>query len=304
MTGAFRLGLDMGGTKIEAVLLDADGAELARQRTAMPAGDYPAALQATRELVREIETQAGVNAAGAGIGTPGTLSPRTGLLRNAHSTPLALQPVDKDLERVLERPIRLGNDANCFALAEAQSGAAKGAPVVLGAILGTGVGGGVIIRGEPIVGINAIGSEWGHNRLPAATVDELDAPRCDCGRTGCVEAWCSGPALTRDHFSRTGSEMDPPMICAFADAGDAGARESLDLHAARLARGLALVVNIVDPDVIVLGGGLSKMRHLYSVLPDLMRPHVATDDFNTPVVENQLGDSAGVIGAAWLCPVE
>lgn len=304
MTGSVRLGLDMGGTKIEAILLDGDGEELARLRTAMPAGDYPGALQATQELVREIESQAGVDAAGAGIGSPGMLSPRTGLLRNAHNTPLAEQAPDKDLARVLERPVHFANDANCFALAEARSGAGRGAHSVLGAILGTGVGGGVIIGGEPIVGHNAIGSEWGHNRLPATSIEELDAPRNDSGRVGSVEAWCSGPGLTRDHFRRTGSEMDPAMICAFAEAGDASAQESLDKHADRVARGLALVANIVDPDVIVLGGGLSKMHHLYEVLPDLMRPHVATDDFSTPIVENQLGDSAGVIGAAWLCPLD
>lgn len=303
MSVSVRLGLDIGGTKIEAVLLDPDGLEIARQRTAMPVDDYPAALQTTRDLVDEIEKQAGVRAAGAGIGSPGSLSPRTGLLRNAHNTPLAEQAPDKDFARVLERPVRFENDASCFALAEAKSGAGKGANSVLGAILGTGVGGGIIIGGEPITGHNAIGSEWGHNRLPATSMEELDAPRCDSGRIGSVEAWCSGPGLTRDHFKRTGSEMDPAMICAFAEAGDAGAQESLDKHADRVARGLALVVNIIDPDVIVLGGGLSKMQHLYRVLPDLMRPHVAIDEFSTPIVENQLGDSAGVIGAAWLCPV-
>ena len=297
-----RLGLDLGGTKIEAVILSEDGSELARERVAMPVGDYPGALSATRDLVREVEAQAGARAAGAGVGTPGTLSAKTGLLRNAFSTPMNGEALDADLARMLERPVRLENDATCFALAEAKSGAGQGAHGVFGVILGTGVGGGIVIGGAPIRGRNAIGSEWGHNRLPATTPDELEAPRCDCGRSGCIEAWCCGPGLIRDHFRRTGSEMDPEMIAAFAEAGDFEAKETLDLHAGRLARGLAMVVNIVDPDVIVLGGGLSKMRHLYQVLPDLMRPHVFSDTFETPVVENTLGDSAGVIGAAWLCP--
>ncbi|MEM7210860.1 MAG: ROK family protein [Pseudomonadota bacterium] len=301
-TDDIRLGLDLGGTKIEAAILSGSGEILARERVAMPAGDYAAALATTSDLVREVETQAGARAPGAGVGTPGTLSARTGLLRNAYSTPMNDAPLDVDLARVLDRPVRLENDANCFALAEARSGAGQGMHSVFGVILGTGVGGGVVIGGAPVRGRNGIGSEWGHNRLPALSVEELDAPRCDCGRSGCIEAWCCGPGLIRDHFHRTGSEMDPEMIAAFADAGDFEATESLDLHAGRLARGLAMVVNLVDPDVIVLGGGLSKMQHLYRVLPDLIRPHVFADAFATPVVENTLGDSAGVIGAAWLCP--
>lgn len=301
-TDDVRLGLDLGGSKIEAALISSDGDVLLRERAAMP-GDYETALDSIKTLVDAVEAKVGARSPGAGFGTPGTISPNTGRLRNANSTPLQDRMLDLDLARVLQRPVRLANDANCFALAEAKAGAGRGADSVFGVILGTGVGGGLVIEGQPISGCNGIGSEWGHNRLPAVTMEELDAPRCDCGRIGCIEAWCCGPGLIRDHFRRTGSEMDPEMIAAFADAGDFEAKETLDLHAGRLARGLAMVVNLVDPDVIVLGGGLSKMRHLYGVLPDLIRPHVFSDTFDTKVVENKLGDSAGVIGAAWLCPI-
>lgn len=297
-----RLGLDLGGSKIEAVCLTQPGQIIARQRVAMP-NDYPDALEAIQGLVLEVEKTCGIKALGLGVGSPGTLSPRTGRMRNASSTPLNGNDLVADLGTALDRPVRLGNDANCFALAEAKSGAGRDAHSVFGVILGTGIGGGIIIDGKPVEGRNAIGSEWGHNPLPATTPDEIEAPRCDCGRKGCIEAWCSGPGLIRDHFRRTGSELDPAMLAAFADAGDFEAKETLALHAGRLARGLAGVVNLIDPDVIVLGGGLSKMQHLYSVLPDLIRPHVFSDTFETLVVENQLGDSAGVIGAAWLCPV-
>ena len=296
-----RLGLDLGGSKIEAVVLDHADTIRARHRVAMPSG-YAEALEAVVALVHEVETQAGGEASGAGAGTPGSLSPKSGLLRNANSTPLNEKPLDTDLARVLNRPVRLGNDANCFALAEARSGAGQGKHVVFGAILGTGVGGGVVVGGEPLLGRNRIGGEWGHIPLPMQSIDEGSPPTCDCGRKGCIEAWCSGPGLVADHFRRTGAEFDPAMLVAFADAGDFEAKETLDLHANRLGRALAGIVNLLDPDLIVLGGGLSKMKHLYTALPHAMRAHVFSDVFETQIVENQLGDSAGVIGAAWLCP--
>ncbi len=301
-TERLRLGLDLGGSKIEAVILDDVDQIRARQRVAMPLV-YPEALDAIGSLVREVEAQAGARIAGAGVGTPGSLSPKTGLMRNANSTPLNGMELDRDLGRVLERPVRLGNDANCFALAEARAGAGRGQRVVFGAILGTGVGGGVVVDRAPILGRNHIGGEWGHIPLAIQSIEEQSAPTCDCGRKGCIEAWCWGPGLAADHFRRTGSELDPAMLAAFADAGDFEAKETLDLHVRRLGRALAGVVNLLDPDVIVLGGGLSKMQHLYAQLPDAIRPHAFSDTFETPVVENRLGDSAGVIGAAWLCPV-
>lgn len=296
-----RLGLDLGGSKIEAVILDERDGICARHRAAMPC-EYADAVQCISQVVDEVETQAGGKPLGAGIGTPGSLSAKTRLLRNANSTPLNGKPLDSDLAHALGRPVRLGNDANCFALAEARAGAGRGCDVVFGAILGTGVGGGVVVRGEPMLGHNAIGGEWGHVPLPIVSIEEQTAPACDCGRKGCIEAWCSGPGLAADHFRRTGGELDPAMIAAFASAGDFEAKETLDLHVARLGRALSMIVNVLDPDMIVLGGGLSKMRHLYGVLPDAMRPHIFSDSFETRIVENQLGDSAGVIGAAWLCP--
>ena len=295
-----RLGLDLGGSKIEAVILGEGDDIRARQRAAMPP-IYEDALAAIADLVSEVERQAGATTQDAGIGAPGSISPKTGLMRNSNSTPLNGRAADVDLRRVLNRPVTLANDANCFALAEAKSGAGAGCNVVFGVILGTGVGGGIVVDGRPLMGRNAIGSEWGHNPLPARSIEEQTGPICDCGRNGCIEAWCSGPGLVADHFRRTGSELDPAMLAAFADAGDFEAKETLDLHVARLGRALAGVVNLLDPDVIVLGGGLSKMQHLYHGLPEAIRPHVFSDVFETPVVENRLGDSAGVIGAAWLC---
>ncbi|MEL7467613.1 MAG: ROK family protein [Pseudomonadota bacterium] len=298
-----RLGLDIGGTKIEAALLTPDGTVAARERVAMP-HIYGDVLAVIADLVDRVERMAGVTSASAGVGTPGSLSPVTGKMRNAFSTPFNDKPLDVDLARVLDRPVRLANDANCFALAEARAGAAKDASVVFGAILGTGIGGGIVVNGEPLIGHNGIGSEWGHNLLPGEKAAEHDPPVCTCGRAGDIEAWCSGPGLSRDHFRRTGSDLDPAMIAAFADAGDLEAKETLDLHAQRLGRALAGVVNLLDPDAIVLGGGLSNMAHLYDELPEAIRAHVFSDTFTTPIRKNVLGDSAGVIGAAWLCPLE
>lgn len=299
-----RTGVDLGGTKIEAIVLDPDGAELARNRIAAPRDDYDKTLHAVADLIHRTENDAGGTAPRIGIASPGTPSPVDGLIRNANSTPLNGHALDRDLSALLKRPVRHRNDADCFALAEAQAGAARDARVVLGVILGTGVGGGIVIDGEPLVGRNRIGSEWGHNPLAPEWDYDAPAPLCKCGRHGCVEAWCSGPALAADHLRVTGSDMPAQMIAQFAAAGDMAAQETLDRHLARLARALAAVVNILDPDVIVLGGGLSKLTHLYAALPDAMRPHIFSDSFDTPIRCNELGDSAGVVGAAWLWPLE
>ena len=295
-----RLGVDLGGTKIEAAVLDRGGAILARERMPTPPNDYDATLQAIARVVAKAEQAAGIRADAAGIGTPGSLSPRTRLIRNANSTCLNGKRLDRDIASVLDRPVRLQNDANCFALAESISGAAQGAQVVFGVITGTGVGGGIVVRGTPVMGRNLIGGEWGHNPLPAPMPDEMPGPACYCGRAGCIETWCSGPGLSADHRRRTGKCMTAEDIAAGADAGDSAAQDSLDRHADRLARALAGVVNILDPDVIVLGGGLSNMDHLPRLLPGLVRQHVFSDCFETPILRNHLGDSAGVIGAAWL----
>ena len=295
-----RLGVDLGGTKIEAAVLDRGGAILARERVPTPPNDYDATLKEIVRVVAKAEQAAGIRADAAGIGTPGSLSPRTGLIRNANSTCLNGQRLDLDIARVLDRPVRLQNDANCFALAESISGAAQGAQVVFGVITGTGVGGGIVLHGTPLMGRNLIGGEWGHNPLPAPMPDEMPGPACYCGRTGCIETWCSGPGLSADHRRRTGKCMTAEDIAARAAAGDSTAQDSLDRHADRLARALAGVVNILDPDVIVLGGGLSNMAHLPGSLPGLVRQHVFSDCFETPILRNHLGDSAGVIGAAWL----
>ena len=296
-----RTGIDLGGTKIEAVALGPDGDVLARSRTATPS-DYGSTLDVVSDLIAEVEAQAGASAEGLGLGTPGSVSPSTGRMRNAYNTPVNDQALDRDLAVRLGRPVRLENDANCFALAEAMGGAGRDARTVFAVILGTGVGGGVVVDGALLTGRNRIGGEWGHNPLPRASTEELTGARCDCGRLACIEAWCSGKGLEADHFRTTGSDMPAAMIASFAEAGDMAARETLDRHVDRLGRALASVVNLLDPNAIVLGGGLSNLDHLYRDLPGAMRDHVFSDVFETPIVRNQLGDSAGVIGAAWLCP--
>jgi fructokinase len=299
-----RIGIDIGGTKIEAVVLDRGGAELMRRRLPTPHEDYQAAVEAITGLVNGIETELGPRAPAIGIGIPGSMSPATGLARIPNAAALHGHPLDRDLESALRRPVRLENDANCFALAEAMAGAGQGAEVVFGVILGTGVGGGTVVAGRVIAGHNLVAGEWGHNRLAAVDANELDAPRCNCGRVGCIEAWCSGPSMARDHARVTGETLQPAEIAARAGEGDVGARATLDRHADRLARALSGVVNLLDPDVIVLGGGLSNLGHLCDELPERMRPHVHSDVFETPIRKNRLGDSAGVIGAAWLWPEE
>lgn len=299
-----RVGVDLGGTKIEIAVLDTTGAVVLRERTATPAGDYGDTVAAVAGLVDRAATQIGTRFARIGVGTPGSLSPATGLIRNANSTRLNGHPLDRDLERATGCTVRLENDANCFALAEAAAGSGRGFGTVIGVILGTGVGGGIIVDGRILIGANRIAGEWGHNPLPGRGEGEDNPPACYCGRTGCVETWCSGPGLAADHERRTGESLTAHQIAGRARQGDDKAKKTLALHRDRLARALAGAVNILDPDVIVLGGGLSNLDGLAEGLPDAMRPAIFSDHFATPIRRHTLGDSAGVIGAAWLWPPE
>jgi len=299
-----RIGVDLGGTKTEAVALAPSGAELARLRAPTPDAGYDSVVRHIAELVAAVETRAGAQAPAIGIGTPGSLSPATGLIRNSNTTVLNGRAFDRDLSAALDRPVRLQNDANCFALAETMAGVAQGRNTVFGVILGTGVGGGIVSGGRVLAGHNLVAGEWGHNRLPAASPGEFPGPPCYCGRNGCIETWCSGPAMTADHANATGDTLDPPRIAARAAAGDVAAVATLERHLDRLGRALAGVVNLLDPNAIVLGGGLSNLDHLCDRLPGAMRPHIISDVFTTPILKNRLGDSAGVIGAAWLWPEE
>jgi fructokinase len=297
---AMRIGVDLGGTKIEAVALDRDGVERARLRRSSPREDYPGTLAVIAGLVRDIEAATGTGRCPVGVGMPGAISPATGLVKNANSTWLNGQPFDKDLAGALGRPLRLANDADCFAVSEASDGAGEGASVVFGVILGTGVGGGVVVEGRLLNGANAIAGEWGHNPLPRPADHERPGPACFCGRRGCIETWLSGPGLARDHERVTGERLDGPAIVAAAEAGEAKADASLARYEERLGRSLAHIVNIIDPQVIVLGGGLSRVARLYERLPALMIPHVFSDQVATRILPPRHGDSSGVRGAAWL----
>ncbi len=298
---ALRAGIDIGGTKIEIAVLDPGDAIVLRERVPMQR-DYSETLAAISGLIRKVEGELGTAFDRIGVGSPGSLSPRTGLIRNAPATCLDGHPFDRDLADATGCLIRLENDANCFALAEATSGAARDANVVFGVILGTGVGGGITIGRQLHIGANRIAGEWGHT--PLSVADGTDPPTCLCGRNGCVEAWCSGPALSRDHALETGMDVPPDMIAALAASGDGQAAATLERHLSRLARALSTVVNILDPDTIVLGGGLSNLPGLAQNLQTAVRPHVFSDMFQTPIRKNELGDSAGVIGAAALWPLE
>ena len=292
-----RLGLDLGGSKIEIIALDDTGHELLRQRVATPQGDYTATIAALRELVRRSEATLG-RTGSVGIGIPGAESLASGLIKNANSTCLIGKPLRADLQSALQREVRLANDANCFALSEAIDGAGQGAAIVFGVILGTGVGGGIVIDGQVLTGANAIAGEWGHNPLPGA--DDLPLPACYCGRQGCIETYLCGPALTRDHLQHGGDQLDPAEIDRRASAGDAACEASLQRYEARLGRALAGVINILDPQVIVLGGGLSKLERLYRNLPACCGQHVFSDVFYNKILPPTHGDSSGVRGAAWL----
>lgn len=285
-----RIGVDFGGTKIEAAALDADGRFLARVRVPTPPL-YEDRLQATREAVSEAERQVGVSVARVGVGGPGSPSPTAGLMRNSNSTVLNDKPFPADLARVLERQVRYANDANCLALSEATDGAAAGAGVVFGVIIGTGCGAGIALNGKPIPGRNLIAGEWGHTPLPWPRPDEMPGPACWCGRRNCLELWLSGTGFAR-HEGLS------------AEAAVAAGDPSLARYIDRLGRSLAVIVDILDPDVIVLGGGMSNIARLYADLPAAIAPHVFSDSFATPVLKALHGDSSGVRGAAWLWPLE
>jgi fructokinase len=296
-----RFGIDLGGTKIEIVALASGGRELLRRRVATPHEDYGGILGAIAMLVRDAE--AGLGESGTvGIGTPGSISRATGLLRGSNSISLNGKPIKADLEGLLGREVRVSNDANCFALSEACDGAGKDSETVFGAILGTGVGGGIVARGNVLVGPNAIAGEWGHNPLPWPTDDERPGARCFCGHTGCIETFLSGPGLERDYFSATRKRLTSIDIEAGAASGDAGCEQAMRRYEARLARALAHVINILDPDTIVLGGGMSNMQRLYAAVPVLWAAWVFSDRVDTALVRNAHGDSSGVRGAAWLWP--
>jgi fructokinase len=299
MTEGVRLGIDLGGTKIEIIALDPKGETLLRQRIDTPQNDYQATLAAMARLVAEAERQLG-RGGSIGIGTPGAISPATGLLKNSNSVCLNGRPLKEDIEQLLGRPVRIANDANCFALSEAMDGAAAGAPVVFGVIIGTGTGAGVVVGRQALTGPNAIAGEWGHNPLPWPGVDELPGPDCYCGRQGCLETWLSGPGMARDHQAVSGQVLTTHDIVDRAQAGDETCLATLMRYESRLARGLAHVINILDPDVIVLGGGMSNIRRLYETVPQLWTDWVFSDHVATRLVPPRFGDSSGVRGAAWL----
>jgi fructokinase len=297
--GTTRIGVDLGGTKIEAIALDAAGATRARRRVATPSGDYAATIEAVAGLVAAIEAELGVTGT-VGVGTPGTHSRVSGRMKNCNSTWLNGRPLREDLIGVLGRDVRIANDADCFALSEATDGAAAGCDVVFGVIIGTGTGAGIVVDGRLLQGPNGIAGEWGHNPLPWPGEQERVGPKCYCGLTGCIETYLSGPGLARDHALRTGQARAALEIAAAAEAGDEACRESLARYAGRLARALASVVNVLDPDAIVLGGGLSNVASLYTAAPTLWGRYVFSDRVDTRLLAARHGDSSGVRGAAWL----
>jgi fructokinase len=296
-----RIGIDLGGTKIEALAIDKMGKELVRHRVDTPREDYDATIAAIAGLVRRIERETG-NRGTVGAGIPGCVSSLTGLVKNSNSTWLNGRPVDRDLSAALEREVRVANDANCLAVSEATDGAAAGKKVVFGVILGTGCGGGVAIDGHVHAGPNGVGGEWGHNPLPWVQPEELPGPECYCGKLGCLEMWISGTGVARDHRHVTGRERTTRKIMEDFDAGDAAAVATVKRFEDRLARGLAHVINVLDPDVLVFGGGLSKTEYLYRDIPQLLPKYVFGGEAATPVLQAKYGDSSGVRGAAWLWP--
>ena len=298
-----RIGIDLGGTKIEGLVLDKGGIERERLRVPTPASSYEEDVEAIVDLIAGLERKAGTRCT-VGIAHPGAISPATGLVKNANSTRLNGRPLRADLERRLGREVRLANDANCFAVSEASDGAAAGCSIVFGVILGTGVGGGVVVDGRPLTGAQAIAGEWGHNPLPAPRDDERPGPDCYCGRKGCIETWLSGPRLQRQFEERTGRTLRATEIAAAALAGDAEAARHMELYCDRLARALAGLINILDPHAIVLGGGLSRMAQLYGRVPELWKRCVFSepDHIATRLLPPKHGDSSGVRGAAWLWP--
>ena len=287
-----RIGIDLGGTKIEALAIDGAGNELLRKRISAPRDDYAASVSAIASLVLDLEKEV-KETARVGVGIPGTLSRVSGLVKNANSTWLIGHPLKEDLERTLAREVRLSNDANCFALSEAADGAGKGARIVFGVILGTGVGGGIVVDGRLVDGPNGIAGEWGHNPLPLPRQSDLPLPKCYCGRAGCIETYLSGPGLARDYEQSSGKSLPPEEIARLP---------FFERYEERLARSLASVVNLLDPDVVVLGGGLSNIERLYASVPRLWGEYIFSDHVATRLVRNVHGDSSGVRGAAWLWP--
>ena len=294
-----RIGIDLGGTKIEGVVLEDGGSIARRERVDTPRESYEALLAAIAALVGRLEQ--GLARCTVGVGTPGSLSPSSGLLRGSNTVMLNGRPLDRDLARVLARPVRIANDANCFALSEASDGAAAGARIVFGVIVGTGCGGGIVIDASLLTGRHAIAGEWGHNPLPWANADELPGPACYCGKRGCIETWLSGPGIARDHEARTGERRSAREIADRARE-DLAAHASIARLANRMARALSSVINVLDPDVIVLGGGVSNIDALYDEVPRLWPDWVFSDRCETKLARAVHGDSSGVRGAAWLWP--
>jgi len=297
--GKVRFGIDLGGTKIEGVALAPDGVELCRHRRPTPRNNYAATIETIASIIGVLEADSGARGS-VGIGMPGSLSPKTRLVQNANSTWLNGRPFDRDLEAKLSCTIRCANDANCFALSEAADGAAAGTSMVFGVILGTGCGGGLVHHGRIVDGPRGIGGEWGHNPLPWCEADEHPGPPCWCGRSGCMETWVSGPVMAADHFRATGESLTAEEIAHCASLGKAAAQATLDRHVSRLARGLAAMVNAFDPDMIVLGGGLSQLAHLYVQLPALISPHIFAADTHVIIRPPRWGDASGARGAARL----
>lgn len=296
---AFRLGIDLGGTKTAGIVLDAGGLVLSQARVPTPGNDYAGTVQTVANLVLRLEAEAG-GPCTVGIGMPGAISPATGLVKNANSHWLNGRPFAADLETALGRPVRIENDANCLAVSEAVDGAGAGAKLVWAVILGTGVGSGIAFEGRPVGGRDRIAGEWGHNPLPRPRDDERPGPACYCGRNGCIETWVSGPALAADHARRTGLARSGEAVMAALRDGDPAAEATFLAYLDRLGRSVAHVVNILDPDVIVIGGGLSRVPELIAGLPAATAPHVFSDRFETPIRQSLHGDASGVRGAAWL----
>jgi predicted NBD/HSP70 family sugar kinase len=294
-----RFGIDLGGTKIEIVALAKSGDIITRNRVSTPAGNYKATVDALVSLVEQTENDIGQQGS-VGIGIPGALSLATGLVKNANSTALNGQPLKQELEQRLSREIRMTNDANCFALSEAIDGAGAGCATVFGVILGTGVGGGLVVDGQVLAGVNAIAGEWGHNPLPSPKDDERPGPGCYCGRPNCIESWLSGPSFARSYQRAGGEDILPVKIMEAVRAGDETANACFDAYIDRLARALASMINIFDPEAVVLGGGMSNVQEIYERVPQVWEPHIFSDRIDTRLLPNKHGDSSGVRGAAWL----
>lgn len=298
-----RIGIDLGGTKIESIALGPKGEELARLRTDAPRHDYKETLEALHDHVIEMNKQSGAKGS-VGLGIPGAIDPNSGVVKNANSTWINGEALDKDLARVLDLPVRIANDANCFALSEASDGAASGANVVIGVIVGTGCGSGLVVGGRVLTGPNAIAGEWGHNALPRPRDDELPGPECFCGQRGCLETWISGTGLERCFQVATGQSKSAREVCVLAESGDPEAELALSDYEDRFARAISVSINILDPDIIVLGGGMSNVERLYTNIPPLLPRYAMSPILTTRFVKNKHGDSSGVRGAAWLWPSE